>query len=150
MTGSRKLACVLASSAATALLCGCAGSSRSDDDYRHKAANTAETMQGLIGSVQVAVSAASRNRVPGPYLSVTLAEADDDASSVVDQFDSRQPPSAASDDLRDRLDPLLQRTVSTLDDLRIEVRRGDIEQLASLAKPLTELDKKLQAITDLA
>ena len=133
-----------------AVLTGCAGSSRTDDDYRHKAANTAEAMQGLIGTAQLAVADASRGRVPGPYLSVTLAEADEDASSVADQFDSRQPPDVAADNLRDQLDQLLQQTVSALDDLRIAARRGEIDQLASLAKPLKDLDSKLQAITDLA
>src|SRR3569623_3062930 len=96
-----------------AVLTGCAGSSRTDDDYRHKAANTAEAMQGLIGTAQLAVADASRGRVPGPYLSVPLAEADEDASSVADQFDSRQPPAAAADNLRNQLDQLLQQTVST-------------------------------------
>lgn len=149
MTRAHRLVAV-AVLAAAATTSACAGSSRSDDDFRHKAANTAESMQGLIGTVQVAVSAAARDRVPGPYLSVTLAEADDDASSVADQFDSRQPPSADADALRDRLDRLLQQTVSVLDDLRIAVRRGDIDELASIAKPLDELDARLQAITDLA
>lgn len=129
---------------------GCAGPSRTDDDYRHKAANTAETMQGLIGTVQVAVDAASHHKVPAPYLSVTLAEADDDASATVSTFDSVQPPSDRSDQLRNRLDPLLQDTTSVLDDLRIAVRRGDIASLAKIAEPLKDLNGKLQPIVDLA
>jgi hypothetical protein len=127
----------------------CAGPSRTDDDFRHKAANTAETIQGVIGTVQVAVDAAARNRVPGPYLSVTLAEADDDASATADTFDSVQPPSNTADKLRSRLDSLLQQTTSTLDDLRIAARRGDIGSLAGLAKPLDALDTKLQPIVDI-
>jgi hypothetical protein len=136
---------LLALAAATA----CAGPSRTDDDFRHKAANTAETIQGVIGTAQIAVAAASENKVPGPYLSVTLAEVDDDAAAVVDTFDSVQPPSKTADKLRSRLDTLLQRTTSILDDLRIAVRRGDIASLPKIAAPLTNLDTKLQPITDI-
>ena len=136
--------------AALALVAGCAGPSRTDDDFRHKAANTAEAIQGVIGSVQIAVDAATDGKVPGPYLSVTLAEADDDASDVTDLFDSVQPPSEAADKVRSDLDSVLQDVVTTLDDLRIAVRRGDIGQLAEIAKPLDSLNDKLQPIVDLA
>jgi hypothetical protein len=132
------------------LVTACAGPSRTNDDFRHKVANTAETMQGLIGTVELAVDAASRHRIPAPYVSVTLAEADDDASGTVDTFDSVQPPSADADALRNRLDNLLQQMVSTLDDLRIAVRRGHIGDLPAIAKPLDGLNAKfatLAAIT---
>jgi hypothetical protein len=135
---------------AIALVAGCAGPSRTDDDYRHKVANTAESFQGYIGTVQVAVDAASRGKVPGPYLSVTLAEADDDASSTADNFDAIQPPSDEADKLRDRIDTIMQEVVSALDDLRIAVRRGEIDQLPALAAPLADLDAKLDPIVKLA
>jgi hypothetical protein len=129
---------------------GCAGPSRTDDDYRHKVANTAEVFQGYIGTVQIAVDAASRGKVPGPYLSVTLAEVDDDASSTAGNFDAIQPPSAEADRLRDRIDSVLDEVVSTLDDLRIAVRRGEIDRLAELAKPLADLNSQLDPIVKLA
>ena len=100
--------------------------------------------------MQIAVDAATDGKVPGPYLSVTLAEADDDASDVTDLFDSVQPPSEAADKVRSDLDSVLQDVVTTLDDLRIAVRRGDIGQLAEIAKPLDSLNDKLQPIVDLA
>lgn len=128
----------------------CAGPSRTEDDYRHKVANTAETMSGIVGTVQVALKASSRDRVPAPYLSVTLAEADDDASAVVDTFDSVQPPDSASDELRSKLDDVLQQTVSTLDDLRIAVRRGHLDELPKLAQPLTGLSDKLEKLQEVA
>jgi hypothetical protein len=140
---------LLAATLTLAAAAGCAGPSRTDDDYRHKAANTAETMQGLIGTVQLTVDAASRHKLSGPYLSVTLAEADDDASATVGTFDSVQPPSDQADQLRNRLDTLLQNTTSILDDLRIAVRRGDISSLSKIAAPLKDLNDKLQPIVDL-
>lgn len=135
---------------AVAALAACAGPSRSDDDFKHKAANTAEAMRGLIATANIVSDAAARGDVPGPYASVTLADADDDASAVVESFDSRQPPSGAADKLRDRLDPLLTNVVSVLDDLRIAARRGDLEELADIARPLDQLDAKLQVIEELA
>jgi hypothetical protein len=140
---------LLAAALACVVAAGCAGPSRTDDDYRNKAANTAETMQGLIGTVQLAVDAARHHKVPAPYLSVTLAEADDDASATVGTFDSVQPPSDQADRLRDKLDTLLQNTTSILDDLRIAVRRGDISSLAEIAAPLKGLNDSLQPIVDL-
>ena len=140
---------LLAAGLALAVAAGCAGPSRTDDDYRHKAANTAETMQGLIGTVQLAVDVGTRHKVPTPYLSVMLAEADDDATATVGTFDSVQPPSEQADQLRDKLDSLLQDTTSVLDDLRIAVRRGHISSLAKIAAPLKDLNDKLQAIVDL-
>jgi alkanesulfonate monooxygenase SsuD/methylene tetrahydromethanopterin reductase-like flavin-dependent oxidoreductase (luciferase family) len=145
-SGARALAvCVIVGIAA-----GCAGPSRTDDDYRHKVANTAETMQGLIGTVQVALEAAARDRVPGPYLSVTLAETDDDASATVDTFDSVQPPSKTADQLRNKLDTLMQQTTSAMDDLRITVRRGDIGALPGLAKPLDKLNGEFEELAGIA
>jgi ABC-type transporter Mla subunit MlaD len=141
---------LLAVALTLAAAAGCAGPSRTDDDYRHKAANTAETMQGLIGTAQLAVDAASRHKVPTPYLSVTLSEADDDASATEGTFDSVQPPSDQADQLRDKLDTLLQNTTSVLDDLRIAVRGGDISSLSKIAAPLKDLNDKLQSIVDLA
>ncbi len=128
----------------------CAGPSRTNGDFRHKVANTAEAIQGVIGTVHLAVAAAADDKIPGPYLSVTLAEADDDASDIVDLFDSIQPPSGTADDLRNELDTILQDVVSTLDAVRIAVRRGDIDQLPALARPLDQLNSQLQPLVELA
>ncbi len=104
------------------LLTGCASSSRTDDDYRHKVANTAETLSGVLGTVEVTLRVV--HRVPAAYLSVTIADADDDAVATAGNFDAVQPPSAAADQLRSRLDDVMTRTTSMLDDLRIAARRN--------------------------
>ncbi|MDX6226831.1 MAG: hypothetical protein QOI76_221 [Frankiales bacterium] len=36
-----------------AICAGCASSSGTDDDYRHKVANTAETLNGVLGTVEL-------------------------------------------------------------------------------------------------
>ena len=132
-----------------AVLCaGCASSSRTDDDYQHKVANTAETLNGVLGTVQLALRVT--NRAPAPYLSVTFADADDDASATADNFDAIQPPSAVSDQLRARLDSVMQDTVSMLDDLRIAARRNRTTELAGLAGPLPKLQDELDKLEDVA
>jgi hypothetical protein len=131
-----------------ALSAGCAGSARTDDDYRHKVANTAETLNGVLGTVQLALKVT--NRAPAPYLSVTFAEADDDASATVGNFDAIQPPSATADQLRTQLDSVMQDTVSMLDDLRIAARRNRTTELAALAKPLPQLQARLSQLEDVA
>ncbi|MDX6205151.1 MAG: hypothetical protein QOF39_1208 [Frankiales bacterium] len=127
---------------------GCAGSSRTDDDYRHKVANTAETLDGVLGTVQVALKVSSR--APAAYLSVTFADADDDASATAGNFDAIQPPSAAADQLRGRLDAVMQDTVSMLDDLRVAARRNRGTELAGLATPLPRLQARLQQLEGVA
>ena len=131
-----------------AIVCsGCASSSRTDDDYRHKVANTAETLNGVLGTIEITLRVV--HRTPAPYLSVTFAEADDDASSTAGNFDAIQPPSAVADQLRSQLDGVMQQTVSMLDDLRIAARRNRTNELADLAKPLPQLQAqltKLQAV----
>ena len=87
---------------------GCASSSRTDDDYRHKVANTAETLAGVLGTVEITLRVV--HRMPAAFLSVTVAEADDDAVATAGNFDAIQPPSAAADRLRDRLDDVMSRT----------------------------------------
>jgi hypothetical protein len=128
---------------------GCASSSRTDDDYRHKVANTAEALNGVLGTVEVAVRVVARDRVPAPYISVTFADADDDAASTQSNFDAIQPPSAAADALRSKLDDAMQKTVSMLDDLRIAARRNRSAEIPHLAKPLHDLQLTLSKLEDL-
>jgi hypothetical protein len=124
---------------------GCSSSSRTDDDYRHKVANTAETLSGILGTVELTLRVV--HRMPAAFLSVTVADADDDAVATAGNFDAVQPPSAAADQLRDRLDDVISRTTSMLDDMRIAVRRDRGSELATLAKPLHGLQlSKLQDV----
>jgi hypothetical protein len=144
---ARKLG-LLAMAAVLVAGTGCSSSARTDDDYRHKVANTAETLNGVLGTVELTLKVA--HKTPAPYLSVTFAEADDDASATVGNFDAIQPPSAVADRLRDQLDEVMQDAVSMLDDLRIAARRNRTNELADLAKPLHGLQLKLTKLEDVA
>jgi hypothetical protein len=125
------------------LTTACAGPSRTRHDYELKAANTAEAVVSAIGTAQVGVQAAREDRASGPFLSVLLREAADDATAAQATFDSRQPPDSASDDLRDELDKLIDDAVSTLVELRTAVRRGEVGELAKIGEPLQGQHDKL-------
>ncbi len=50
------------------LLIGCVSPSRTDDDYRHKAANTAESMASVVATAQLVVKVAVAKRAVAAYV----------------------------------------------------------------------------------
>lgn len=127
-------------------LAGCAGPSRSYDDYTHKAANTAEAAGSEVQTARLAVDAAVRHRAFGPYLSVLLGRTETELDSIQSTFGSVQPPDQRSDALRSKLGDLLSQAADVLADLRIAVRRGRLDQLGGIAKPLPELSRKFDEL----
>jgi hypothetical protein len=140
---TRTLATALAA-LAIAACASCAGPSRTDRDYELKAANTAEAVASAVNTARFGVDAAARGRAPANFLSVLLGEAEEDALGAQDSFDSRQPPSARSDRLRTALDGVLVEATDVLSQLRIAVRRGQLDRLADLAAPLPGLARQLE------
>jgi hypothetical protein len=129
-------------------LTSCVGPARSFGSYEGKAGATADDMRAAVETARLAVGVASRGRAFAPYLSVVLAEAEDDASAVEGAFDSIQPPDTRSDRLRGRLDAVLSDAVSILSELRIAARRGKFHLLPRLARPLAGLSGKLDAFAE--
>ena len=77
-----------------------------------------------------------------------IASAEEDASSVQSQFDSVQPPSAHADAQRAELDDLLSQAVEGLALLRITVRRGELDQLDTKARPLRAVLVRLRTLSE--
>lgn len=132
--------------AAVAGVAGCAGPSRTDDDYRHKVANTAQSMSSAVSTAQLAVNIADSRRAMTPYVQQSLNDALNDATAVQNGFDAVQSPSAASDQLRTRIDDQMTKAVSTLSDLLTAVRRNQVRRLAELAKPLADVSNQLDKL----
>jgi hypothetical protein len=130
------------------LTASCVSPSRTDRDYELKAGNSAKAVASSVATALLGVEAARRHRAPGPYLSVLLGSAEEDASSVQSQFDSVQPPSAHADAQRAELDELLSQAVDGLAQLRITVRRGELDQLDAKAKPLRGVLVQLRALSE--
>ncbi|TXS08023.1 hypothetical protein EAO70_35530 [Streptomyces sp. adm13(2018)] len=67
------------------LLSGCAGSSRTDEDYRLKVANSVEAAASAVGTARLA-TAADRGNATSAYLSVLLGEAEKDLAGAQETF----------------------------------------------------------------
>jgi hypothetical protein len=134
---------------AATLLTGCVSPSRTDDDYAHKAANTAEAVASSVNTARLGVKAAREHRITGPYVSRLMAEAEEDAQAATDALDSVQPPSADADALHARLDELTGEALDVLRALRIAVRRGyPATKLDEIAAPLGHLAEELDAFQE--
>jgi len=82
----------------------------------------------------------------GPYVADVISQAEDDANSVQQTFDSRQPPTHASDQLRQRADQTIEDVVSAITDARIAARSGDEASLADSAGQIRKLIPDLQKL----
>ena len=126
-------------------LSGCVAPARTYADYEGKAADTADTVLSAVETARLAATAAGQDDALAPYLSVVLGEAEGDASSARGLFDSIQPPDPRSDQLRARLDRIMDQAIQGLAVLRISVRRGEVARLPRLAGPLGSVSGELDA-----
>jgi hypothetical protein len=115
-------------------------------DYRNKAANSAEAMVGFIASASRAAQLDLQHRSGFALTDDVVTDAEGDAGSVVNAFDSRQPPNEASSRLKDEIDDPLDAASSGLTDLRIAVRRGDVSAIRSALVDLAAPDRKLERL----
>jgi hypothetical protein len=129
--------------AALFLLASCVAPDRTYEPYEADAVSTAEDAASAAQTALLAVDASTRGNVTQNYLSVVLEDAEADASGVQGTFDSIQPPGSEGDKLKDELDKLLDDAASVLEELRITVRRGELEKLPDIAHPLNDTAKKL-------
>ena len=130
----------------TALLLGggCVGSARGETDYQKKAVATTEHVRSSVRTVQLAVEAAGENNAFGPFLSRVISQAEDDASSALNGFDTIQPPSDTADQLRDDVDQLASDSIDLLAQARIAIRRSDLEGLLGLKDLLVQAGDTLE------
>ena len=141
----------LAAIAVTAVLAGaCVGPSRTDADYRNKAANAAESMLSAVETARLVVETDARGSSTARYTSLVLSESEDAASSVALSFEVVQPPSRAAVALREQVTGVFDEVTSTLSDLRIAARAGRHAELPAFAEPLAGLRRALLDLTRLA
>jgi hypothetical protein len=123
---------------------GCVGSSQGEADYQHKAVATTEHVRSSVRTVELAVQTAAEGDDYGPYLSRVISQAEDDASSAANAFDTIQPPGETSDEVRDQVDELTQQALDVLSKARIAIRRGDVGGLVQLSSDLTAAGDQLE------
>jgi len=122
----------------------CVGSATGENDYLKKAVSTTEHVRSSVRTVQLAVQAATEDDAFEPYLSRVISQAEDDASSALNGFESIQPPSDESDDVRDAVSQLSSDAIDVLATARIAIRRGDLEALKATAPDLVQKGDDLE------
>jgi hypothetical protein len=132
----------------TGVLAGCVGPARTSDAYTRKASTSIQDTRSAVETARLAVDAAAGDRATGPYLSVLLSDAEEQADSVRSTFESIQPPNSDADALRDDVDRLLTEAVAVLGDLRVAARRGDRGALVGHGPALADLSGRLGEVED--
>ncbi|MGJ7416064.1 hypothetical protein AB9128_09460 [Streptomyces cinereoruber] len=77
-----------------------------------------------------------------------LGEAESDLLTAQGTFESRQPPSEAADDIRDRLGTLLDDAADALAEVRIGARRGEVRELGERTGELRKAAEQLEGFEE--
>jgi hypothetical protein len=144
----RGLAAGLIAIAITGCVTHPVGPARTFETYEDKAATTAEAALSAVSTTILAAHAGTDGNAWGPYLSVLISEQEDQLAGVQGTFASIQPPDGRSDALRQQLDDILAPAVDHVTQVRITVRRGRLDDLASVAQPLDDDQLQLRAFLE--
>jgi hypothetical protein len=135
------LVCV---SLATGCVTHAIGPARTTSTYEHKAAATAESARSSVATTLLVADVATAGKAWKPYVDVVMSEQEDALAAAAAGFASIQPPTVEADEVRAELLALLRRTQDHVAAVRIEARRGHLEQLTEIASPLLDDQRELQ------
>ncbi|MEV0198479.1 hypothetical protein [Nonomuraea sp. NPDC050691] len=133
---------LLAALALVVTLGGCVSPAWDDHDYALKAQETTKTAHSIVEMTRLAVQHAGD--LHGPYLKTVLTDAAVDLGNVAQQFGGVQPPSDASDRVRESTLEKVQQAEDEIDSLLAQIRWGGIEQPAQAAARLEKLAGELR------
>jgi hypothetical protein len=138
--GLKAATCLLA----VCVVAGCVGPARTHEDFQLKAKSTAETTLSAVGTATLVTQLAKDDRAFANYLSVLAGDAEAEADAAQSAFDSIQPPNKRADELRSQLDDLLSSAQDAIVDVRIAVRRGQLDEAAKKERALERSARELQ------
>ncbi|MCU1359323.1 MAG: hypothetical protein JWN99_612 [Ilumatobacteraceae bacterium] len=134
--------------AAALLAAGCTqhmvGPARTLDDYQRKARTTAHAAQSAVETVLLLAQTAADGKAFAPYTGIGISEQEDAFAGVQGDFGSIQPPDDRADKLRDQLNEILGAAMDDIATVRIAARRGELDDLATVAAPLSDDSKALE------
>jgi hypothetical protein len=137
---------------ALATVTGCVrhpvGPARTFDTYEDKATTTAEEALSAVSTTILAAQVGTAGQAWGPYLSILVSGQEDAIAGVEGTFASVQPPDARSDALRRQLLDIVQPAVDHIAQVRITVRRGRLDDLVAVARPLDDDQLQLRAFLE--
>ncbi|GAB3489912.1 hypothetical protein GCM10027572_12700 [Flexivirga lutea] len=115
-------------------------------DYQTKTRTTARAVAGIVATTRTGAQAWHDGKMMKAYADTMVSHAEDDVGSIVSTYDSRQPPTEAAIQLKDKIDKPLQAASSSLTDLRIALRRNDRQGVAQSIKDLAAPLKTLKGM----
>ena len=124
------------------------GPARTYDDYERKSRTSAEVALSAVETVRLLAETSSDGNAWGAYTSVSLSEQEDTLAEAEGDYASIQPPDHRSDDLRVKLLDLLGTAGDHIAAVRIEARRGNLDSLEQVARPLADDSAALQQFLD--
>jgi hypothetical protein len=130
--------------AVVAVTASCVAPARTLADYEAKAADTAAAVVSAARTVVLTARLAAAGRSFWATVAVTVADAEVDAASARDAFASIQPPDEASDAIRRRVLPVVERAVRVIELVRIAARRDELDGLPAIARPLEPIASSLE------
>jgi hypothetical protein len=127
-------------------LVACLGPARTSDVYAGKAENSIETARSGVETTLAAIDVAVGRGAFAPFVAITIQDADAAVAGAESGFASIQPPDQASDELRQRVLPVLSEAADVVGRARIAARRVDVSALAGLRGELDEASGKLDGL----
>lgn len=125
------------------------GPARTWESYAAKGATTVESTISAVETVLLLAATASEGDLIGPYASVAISEQEDSLGGVRGTFMSIQPPPGdRAAELRTELAGLLDAAFAHVGDVRIEARRGNLDDLGRVAAPLRADAQALRDLQD--
>jgi hypothetical protein len=105
---------------------------------------TAIAMISAVATGQLASGQLVAGRSTGAFTDAVVTDAEKDAGSIQAALDSRQPPGSRSVALKNQVDQAVQSAVTGLADLRIAVRRDDVNDIQKARAELAKAQKQLE------
>jgi len=133
---------------ALASLASCVGPARTFDVYASRAEKSAEQAESAIETTLAAIDVAVATQAFSPFISITIQDANETVDGAESGFASIQPPDQASDEVRQKVLPVLSDASDAIALARIAARRVDIESLVDLRPQLTDLSKELAQLVE--
>ena len=132
-----------------ALCASCAGPTVSDSALLSQASRSAQTAVSQLQTVDLAVRTQQRGDAWWSYTDVVVTSSEDALTSVEGTFDSRQPPSRTTDAAYRRTAKALADASELVTQIRISVRRGDLDSLRRQRARIAPLVKRLERLEGL-
>jgi hypothetical protein len=124
------------------------GPARTFGKYEGKAVTTAKAAESEVQAALLVARTAGRGNSFGPYAALVIADAEDGISGLQGSFDSIQPPDQHADAVGRELDRVLGDALEHTRALRVAARRGELHDLAEIAKPLASDARNLEAFQE--